>query len=151
GMVASTTSLAIVNRSSDRAVGYHEPRTELQRETEHDLANVAPAGGIHSSARDLGQWLRLMVSEGTIDGRRVVSRKGYLELVTPQNAIEPDEAYGLGWELGSANGFPQLRHDGGGVGYASRVWISPEQHLAWAVLANVNMSPEFREIANTVN
>jgi len=99
----------------------------------------------------MGQWIRLMLGEGVIDRRRLVSERGYRELVSPQMATEAGASYGLGWELGEERGRRYIAHDGGAVGHAAHVWLSPDEHRGWAVLANVNDGPQFKEIARRVD
>src|SRR5262249_21434924 len=110
-----------------------------------------PAGAINSSAREMGQWIRLMLGEGAIDGRRLVSERGYRELVSPQIATEAGASYGLGWELGREGGSRYVAHDGGAVGHAAHVWLCPAKHRGGAVLANVNDGRQFKEIVRLVD
>jgi CubicO group peptidase (beta-lactamase class C family) len=50
----------------------------VRRDTVHTMAsmnmeNIAPAGSIVSTARDMAQWLRLQLGDGTFAGKRLVS------------------------------------------------------------------------------
>lgn len=151
-MTRSTVSLASVERDPDAAVGYEGAGKRPRRERRHDLRNVAPAGGIYSTARDMGQWLRLMLARGRIGGQRLVSDASFREVVTPQMLIEGNASYGLGWEMGRTEaGVPYLTHAGGAVGHAAHMWISPKQDTGWVVLANVNNTRPFRELTQLVD
>jgi len=37
------------------------------------------------------------------------------------------------------------------VGHAAHVWLCPDQHRGWAVLANVNDGRQFKEIVRLVD
>ena len=46
--------------------------------------NIGPAGSIISSARDMAQWLRFQLNDGTVGGTRLVSSAALRETHTPQ-------------------------------------------------------------------
>src|SRR5712691_6503084 len=74
GMTRTRTSFADW-KASDHATGH---RWDPKRQTvgihvAADDDNLAPAGSIKSSARDMAQWVRLQLNDGTIDGKRIVS------------------------------------------------------------------------------
>jgi CubicO group peptidase (beta-lactamase class C family) len=98
------------------------------------LDNVAPAGGINASARDMGQWLRLLLGRGAVDGRRLISEQSFARLWQPY--IE-DEAYGLGWELHKWNGKSQVAHDGGIDEFVTRVALLPKENIAFGLFTNI--------------
>lgn len=152
GMKRSNVSLADLERDTNASIGYQGPAEHPKRERRHDLASVAPSGGINSTARDLGQWLRLMLAQGRIEGRRLVSEAAFRELVAPQMPIEGNASYGLGWEVGKTEGGHRfITHAGGAVGHAAHVWLSPDQDAGWAVLANINNTRDFRQMTQWVD
>jgi CubicO group peptidase (beta-lactamase class C family) len=152
GMKDSNLSIETFREPGDVAVGYQGAGDDPQPEPLHDLQNVAPAGAVNASARDLVRWLLFLVGDGKIDDRRLVSPRTLRECFAPQIAIEGTASYALGWEVGTTDrGCPFVVHGGGAVGHASRVWISPHQRAAWAVLANINSTRPFAEIANLVD
>src|SRR5262245_4511715 len=67
----------------------------------------APAGGASSTARDLAKWMRLLLADGTFDGKRVIAAEALAETYRPQVVKEPAKKptdptgfYGLGWNVG---------------------------------------------------
>lgn len=100
------------------------------------------AGGLGSSARDLGQWLRLNLNGGAVDGRRLVSEAALDEMLTPHT--EPStrffrfgrERMGLSWYLGTYKDELLVHHFGGYIGYHAHVSFMPEHKIGVAVLAN---------------
>ena len=101
GMKNSDTSVAAMQKARDYSLGYDYNSTtkETRRLPQREIEAAAPAGAINSSARDMAQWLRLMLADGSINGRRLVSEKNYEELVRKQMNVGGSIDYGLGWFL----------------------------------------------------
>src|SRR5262245_15641373 len=53
----------------------------------HNIDNVAPAGSINSSAREMAQWVRFQLADGKWQGRQLVSEKNMQEMHSPQTVI----------------------------------------------------------------
>jgi CubicO group peptidase (beta-lactamase class C family) len=102
------------------------------------------AGGLGSSAGDLGRWLRLHLNGGTIDGKRVVSAEGMAQMLTeqsrmpePRGKIRREDSFGLGWMKGTFRGQgPYYSHGGGYIGASAYIAFMPEKKLGFAVLVN---------------
>ena len=152
GMKNSDTSAAAMQKSNDYSFGYdYNPSTKETRHLpQREIAAAAPAGAINSSARDMVQWLRLMLNGGSINGRRLVSEKGFDELVTKQINIGGSIDYGLGWFLRQWNGHKVVEHGGNIDGFNSQVAFMPDQKLGFVLLTNVTASPLGAFAMNTV-
>jgi CubicO group peptidase (beta-lactamase class C family) len=100
----------------------------------------APAGGVHSTVRDLAEWLRLQLADGQYNGQQIVAADALNETHTPQiqTATNPPAFYGLGWNVGyDSNGKVILSHSGAFfLGAATAVQFSPSQQLGIVVLTN---------------
>src|SRR5688500_6596294 len=83
GMTNSDTTAAAMQKARDYSIGYdYNPTTKVTRRLpQREIFAAAPAGAINSSARDMAQWVRLMLNNGTHNGRRLVSEKGFDELI----------------------------------------------------------------------
>ncbi|MEA5389991.1 serine hydrolase [Cyanobium gracile UHCC 0139] len=113
---------------------------------QRDADAQAPAGGVSSSVRDLGQWLRLQLAGGRLDGRAVVDAAALAETHRPQIVSQPprdpaiDRAgfYGLGWNVSTTDrGTVQLGHSGAfDLGAATAVYLLPAESLGIIVLSN---------------
>lgn len=113
---------------------------------QRDADAQAPAGGVSSSARDLGQWLRLQLAGGRLGGRPVVDAAALAETHRPQIVSQQprDPAtnragfYGLGWNVSYTDrGSVQLSHSGAfDLGAATAVYLLPAESLGIAVLSN---------------
>ncbi len=113
---------------------------------QRDADAQAPAGGVSSSARDLGQWLRLQLAGGSLDGRPLVDPAALAETHRPQIVSQQprdpatDRAgfYGLGWNVSYTDrGTVQLSHSGAfDLGAATAVYLLPAESLGIVVLSN---------------
>jgi CubicO group peptidase (beta-lactamase class C family) len=143
GMTNSDTTATAMQKSRDYSFGYdYNPSTKVTRLLpQREIAAAAPAGAINSSARDMAQWLRLMLANGSFNGRRLVSEKNFDELVRKQINIAGPVDYGLGWFLRQWKGHKVLEHGGNIDGFNSQVALMPDQKLGFVLLTNVSGSP----------
>ena len=98
-MKNSDTRSDDMQKARDYSFGYeYNPTTKATRRLpQRSIVAAAPAGAIDSSARDMAQWVRLMVDNGVFNGKRLVSEKGFEELTRKQINIAGSVDYGLGW------------------------------------------------------
>ena len=152
GMKNSNTSAAAMQKSKDYSLGYdYNPTTKETRHLpQREIPAAAPAGAINSSARDMAQWVRLMLNNGSIAGRRLVSEKGYEELVRKQMNVAGAIDYGLGWFLRQWNGHKVVEHGGNIDGFNAQVAFMPDQKLGFVLLTNVTASPLGAFAMNTI-
>jgi CubicO group peptidase (beta-lactamase class C family) len=152
GMTESDTSPAAMQKSRDYSLGYdYNPSTKVTRNLpQRSIPAAAPAGAINSSARDMAQWVRLMLGDGTFNGRRLVSEKGFQELVSKQINIGGAIDYGLGWFLRQWNGHKVVEHGGNIDGFNSQVALMPDQKLGFVLLTNVTASSLGAFAMNTI-
>ena len=113
-----------------------------------DADAEAPAGGVSSSVKDLAQWLRLQLGEGTWNGEQVVQQHAleqtHLPLIctgyTDRNGVCDQSAgyYGLGWDITfDTNGKKTLSHSGAFLlGTSTTVRMIPADQIGIIVLSN---------------
>ncbi|HEX7314597.1 MAG TPA: serine hydrolase [Pyrinomonadaceae bacterium] len=142
GMKGSDTSVPEMLKARDYSYGYvyEEAMKETRRVPMRDLPAIAPAGAINSSARDMAQWLRLMLGGGVFEGKRLVSEKSFAELIKPQMKIGGTGSYGLGWFLREWKGHKVAEHGGNIDGFNAQVALMPDQRLGFVMLTNVSAS-----------
>jgi CubicO group peptidase (beta-lactamase class C family) len=152
GMKNSDTAAAAMQKAKDYSLGYdYNPTTKETRHLpQREIPVAAPAGAINSSARDMAQWVRLMLANGSINGRRLVSEKNFDELVRKQINIAGPVDYGLGWFLRQWNGHKVVEHGGNIDGFNSQVALMPDQKLGFVLLTNVTASPLGGFAMNTI-
>lgn len=151
GMKSSNTSIVKMQKSKDFSFGYdYNPETKETKFLKSlDASAIGPAGSINSTARDMAQWLRLMLGGGAFNGKRLVSEKNFNELITQQIQLAPKFGYGLGWFLRDWRGRKEIDHGGNFEGFSSMVAMIPAERLGFVMLSNVSVSPladEMREI-----
>lgn len=140
GMKDANASIAKTLTLPAHAVCYHEFGEQRERRPlpRHPSSYIAAgAGGINTSARDMGQWLRLLLGRGAVDGQRLMSEQNFARLWQPYIEVGPF-AYGLGWGLDKWNGKSQVAHDGGIDGFVTRVALLPEENIAFGLFTNID-------------
>lgn len=144
GMTNSTMSVAQMHKAKDFSFGYdyNFDTKETRNLPTRDILQVAPAGSINSSARDMAQWLRFVLNRGEIDGKRLVSEKSFDEWTKTQMKIAPNGKfnYGLGWFLQDWKGMTVVQHGGNIDGFNALVAMIPEKNLGFVMLTNVSAS-----------
>ncbi len=145
GMTNSTMSMSEMQKVKDYSFGYdyNFDTKQTRRLPFREIDQVAPAGSINSSAKDMAQWLRFVLGGGAIGGKRLVSGKGFEEWLKPQMKIAPNGKvnYGLGWFLQEWNGLKVVQHGGNIDGFNALVAMIPEKKLGFVMLTNVTGSP----------
>lgn len=147
GMNHSAPLLKQLRDTSNLSIGYKAGPKAIHR---RDFNNIAPAGGILSSAADMAQWLRLMIGGGVFDGKRLVSEKSFAEIVSKQIRLRDDADYGLGWGLVRWHNRGIITHTGGTDGFSSLVEFMPDQKIGFAFLSNVPESKLLKEIRGII-
>ena len=139
GMTASNFSSRVMQQTADFAWGYDEQGARLNT-FKRDAG--AAAGAINSNAKEMGQWVRLLVGGGSVNGKRLVSAQGWQAMLTRHSDVF-DEPYGLGlWIVDPKKvvGQQWYAHPGTSDGFSANVMFSPEQKLGFAILANAHGS-----------
>ncbi len=142
GMNNSDTRIEDMQKSRDYSFGYEYNATTkvTRRLPQRAIPAAAPAGAINSSARDMAQWVRLMLGNGVFNGKRLVSEKGFEELTRKQINIAGPIDYGLGWFLRQWNNHKVVEHGGNIDGFNAQVALMPDQKLGFVLLTNVTAS-----------
>lgn len=105
-------------------------------------ANMQAAGGLVSSARDLGRWLEAQLNGGRVDGRQLLSRSSVEEAQRIQATTDRNQrgmrqiGYSLGWQMVVRGSDTMYVHGGGFTGFATHVSFYPKERLGVAVMAN---------------
>jgi CubicO group peptidase (beta-lactamase class C family) len=145
--MASTSS-----RFADYAAAPNRARTHVlvgdhyEAKYTRDADAQSPAGGVSSTARDMAQWLRLQLGNGTVAGRAIVDGEALVETHRPQSlrgqapypATGRTQFYGLGWNVSyDDESRLQLSHSGAfELGAGTTVYLIPEEEIGIVVLTN---------------
>jgi CubicO group peptidase (beta-lactamase class C family) len=103
---------------------------EVQDRLSHQLGGVAGHAGLFSTADDLGKFCRMMLSGGSLDGKRVLAQRTVAQMTAPYFSRGGEVVRGLGWDISSPYSSPRgagfSRVSFGHTGYSgSSVWIDP--------------------------
>jgi CubicO group peptidase (beta-lactamase class C family) len=150
GMSRSRTSVRGLEGIPNVAQPHEKIDGEVAPVAHRNIDNIAPAGSIVSSVRDMSRWLELMLGEGELDAKRILSKDVVTEVWKP-NIIYPQSpdskelfpsthfsTYGLGWGLRDYRGRFIATHSGGIDGMLSQVLLAPEEELGIVVLTNTS-------------
>jgi CubicO group peptidase (beta-lactamase class C family) len=103
----------------------------------------APAGGISSSVRDLTRWMRLQLGNGVFEGRELIKAKDLEPTHTPvigsgpNQVLNRDGFYGLGWGIDYSPHGKTLRHAGAfNKGARTQLMLIPARQIGIAVLTS---------------
>jgi len=146
GMSASSYRYSDYERAANKAI-LHVPlgNKEWAAKYRRNADPQAPAGGASSSVRDLAQWLRLQLGNGSYEGNPVIDPAALQTTHVPHVVSGPASApaarsrfYGLGWNASyDDQGRVQLGHSGAfNLGAATAVSMLPGEQLAIVVLTN---------------
>jgi CubicO group peptidase (beta-lactamase class C family) len=81
-----------------------------------------PAGGLFSTAEDVGRFCRMILSGGVFEGKRFLSEAAVKEMTSRQTGPAIKENYGLGWSTGAGS-------FGHGGAYATNMTIDARRGL----------------------
>lgn len=137
----------VSNAAMPHAVG---PSASLAQEHEI-LENIAPAGAINSTARDMAQYLRFQMGDGTFNGKRIISTAALREIHSPQTLVGGGgrgsadgvtrlNAYGLGFFVADFRDHVYWNHGGNTVGMTAAMGMLPTEKIGAVVLSNLDHS-----------
>jgi CubicO group peptidase (beta-lactamase class C family) len=151
GMARSNFSVLDSQKDADFSQPYQwsDDAHKVERVPFQDLPEVAPAGAINSSARDMAQWLRLQLGGGAVGERRVIGatllREMHLvHMPLSEPPLDPEflnRGYGLGWFVEVYRGHRRVHHGGNIDGFSAQVALMPDDGLGVVVLTNGNGTP----------
>lgn len=105
---------------------------EVQDQLSRQLSGVAGHAGVFTTARDLALFCRMIMNDGVISGRRILSSRAVEQMTAPYFSRGGKVVRGLGWDIASpfsaprGNGFSEMSF--GHTGYSgTSIWIDPEE------------------------
>jgi hypothetical protein len=136
GMDRSTFDRSAIRSADNRAVGHADPFPAPPL-----YEPMTAAGGMYTSAADLARFLRFQLNDGSIDGIAVLDPKSMEEMrLVPAPHAGAPAGYALGVVRHRWNRWPQapdlFDHGGGGFGFLSDLWWSPQLGIGIAILTN---------------
>lgn len=94
-----------------------------------------PAGGLFSTAHDVGRFCQMVLNGGAWEGKRYLSETAVKEMTQRQTPETLKENYGLGWATGGGS-------FGHGGAYATNMSIDPGRALITVFMVQHSGSPD---------
>ncbi len=142
GMKRSGTESAKLAQMDDVAVGHLLGENGYDQAMVLDMDCIAPAGGVWSSLEDMTRFLRFLLQEGELHGKRLIDAKEVRETWTEHideatiGGQLPGARYGLGWFLVEIEGFQVVEHGGNAMGYSATLVMIPSENVGFVMLSN---------------
>jgi CubicO group peptidase (beta-lactamase class C family) len=144
GMLQTVTSV-------DEALALEHAQPYVQKNGKHAAIQwrrtdqIAPAGQMISCAEDIARWLLFQLSDGELDGRRVLKSETLAETKRPRTPVDfpgpdPDirfHGYAFGWMIGAYRGRRLVWHNGGVDGFHTEIALLPDDGIAVAASSNI--------------
>lgn len=140
-------------RTTELAPNHASPHRNGKVIPFRNLDVAGPFVSINASARDMAQWVRFQLGDGTLDGKRVLSEAQLKEMHTPQivmnrqhellETLLPEHdffSYGLGWFVNDYRGHVLVWHSGDIDGFSALVTLVPKSKLGIVILSNLDGS-----------
>jgi CubicO group peptidase (beta-lactamase class C family) len=109
------------------------------------IDNLAPAGSIGSSVREIANWLQMQLDTGKFEGRQVFPKDVILKTWSGNTVVSSRKSsifpmhfgmYTVGWTLHDYAGRQMIEHAGGVNGFVTQTCFVPEESLAMVIFTN---------------
>jgi CubicO group peptidase (beta-lactamase class C family) len=144
GMRDSSYTAAAIAAAPNHAEGYRWAPTGM---TELPFTQVFPydyggAGDLNSNVEDMAHWVRLQLTDGSFEGKRIVSAESMAATRTPKVAASDKAFYALGWIVQQTPNGNIVWHNGGTSGFGSYVGLLLDKGVGIVILANAVGFPD---------
>lgn len=108
----------------------------------------APSSTLYSNIEDMSRWAIANLNHGELDGRRILKTET-AELMWRPVVSAFNMKEGLAWFIGDVQGHRLVMHDGGDVGFESRLLLAPDDSVAVVAMSNYAATQKdyFQELA----
>jgi CubicO group peptidase (beta-lactamase class C family) len=107
---------------------------------------LRPAGNLHTSPLELGQFVHVLLNWGETENDLVIDPEYLSNMEHPRTTLASDaglrSGYGSGISSSSIEGFPMLGHGGGIDGFISNYAYSTSRDIGFVVLLNSTHSAD---------
>jgi CubicO group peptidase (beta-lactamase class C family) len=158
-MSRTFTAIDEAKKITNLALPHSVINRKMQEISFDNLSNLAPAGSIVSSAKDMSSWIMVHLDNGKLNGAQVISPKAIQAIRKPYSimAIDPRDKrathfylYGLGLLVNDCNGRLVYSHTGGIDGFLSSVMFIPEEKVGIVVLTNTDQNSFYQDLTSEI-
>ena len=105
-----------------------------------------PAGGLFSTAQDMGRFYAMIANNGELDGKRILSAKSVADMTQPVSAGEKQLNYACGWQCNTetqrvCSAMPVGSFGHGGA-FATNGWVDPKSGIVTVFLVQNVLVPD---------
>ncbi|RUW63317.1 serine hydrolase [Mesorhizobium sp. M7A.F.Ca.US.008.03.1.1] len=143
GMASTSSRHSDFVKQTNRAALHVKVDGAWAARIERDPDAQAPAGGVSSTARDLSQWVRLILGNGVYAGKTLIAADALSQTHVPliargNNPVSGGASfYGLGWNVEFGRHGLSWGHAGAfSVGARTLVTVFPKEKLGIVIVAN---------------
>ncbi|HUX84022.1 MAG TPA: serine hydrolase [Chitinophagaceae bacterium] len=155
-MDRTLTLSSMLPSASNAALPYSfDPEDRLIPVAYNQIDDLAPAGSISSSVRDMSHWVLFQLANGKYGGTQVIPQSAVRSIREPQTIVGHSHypfnqgyytLYGSGWFLDEYAGRELVYHTGGVNGFLSSVTLVPSDSLGIVVLTNSDQNQLFQAL-----
>jgi CubicO group peptidase (beta-lactamase class C family) len=121
---------------TNEALGYSYENGSVRRSVDWNMSNVAAAGNLYSTARDLSLWNEALFGGRVLSAASLRAAFTVGVLAGDDPSHPEDTGYGYGWTIDRLNGAREISHGGELAGFGSYLLRLPEYKLTVVVLLN---------------
>jgi CubicO group peptidase (beta-lactamase class C family) len=143
GMNYTVSTYSNIINNSNIATPHKEKKLRIIPIPHRNHDNIAPAGSIHSTAKDMAQYMKLLLNQGIMGKDTIVKPYIVGEIFKPQFLYQlygsPQNeftSYGLGWWLTPSNGYTIIEHSGGIDGMTADLQMIKEKKFGVIAMLN---------------
>ncbi|WP_428645053.1 serine hydrolase [Roseibium sp.] len=160
GMANTSSRFGDFMAAENRAVPHTRTDKGFEALLQRNPDPESPAGGVSSTVEDLAKWLKLILANGTYDGKQILTPEALLPAISPQSFSgkprSPDARssfYGFGFGVGvEPSGRVVISHSGAFLmGTGTNYSMIPSLDLGIVVLTNGSPVGAAEAISATFN
>lgn len=152
GMTRSAASVLTAPKDDNRSGTFGRVNGRVQAIRPSTQIVMGAAGSVLSTASDLSRYMRMLLAEGKLDGKPVLSAKAVEDMFEPSIVseisfaeappISQETGFGftMGWGYYYFHGAKVIEKGGALDGVRAIIVLVPERKLGIAVLANMNLT-----------
>jgi len=148
-----------LNNASNAAFPHTKTNNNLVEIPIANINNLAPAGSMSSSAKDMTNWLLAQLNNGKINGEQILSARSIRTIRRPSSILGVDPRgnkethfylYAMGLDINDRDGKLVYSHTGGVDGFLSSVLFVPEEKLGIIVLTNTDQNNFYQNLTDEI-
>lgn len=146
-----------MEKVANKTIAHAVEDGKLQKIPYGNIDNLAPAGSISSSIKDMSHWVTMLLNNGKYEGKQVIPEDAIEATRDPHSfmgaAQHPTAGsyfvlYGLGWDVCTFGGHRIVGHTGGVNGFVTSVMLMPEEKTGIVVLTNTESNQLYEALTN---